>query len=62
MGNLRRCQSRGAPGIPFCEIDRLVVEWNASAHPFNWKPRSFNKILTKVDADIAASAALKIAA
>lgn len=41
----------------------FIVEWNANAHPFNWTPRSFSKILAKVDASIAASAAaaLKIA-
>ena len=44
------------------KILHFIVEWNASAHPFNWTPRSFNKILAKVDAAIAASAALKIAA
>jgi hypothetical protein len=40
----------------------FIAEWNLAAHPFAWKPKSFAKVLAKVDAAIAAEAALKAAA
>jgi hypothetical protein len=33
----------------------FISEWNGVAHPFNWTPRSFEKILAKVDAALAAA-------
>jgi hypothetical protein len=35
----------------------FIAEWNAIAHPFKWTARSFDKVLAKIDADIAARAA-----
>jgi len=37
-------------------ILRFIVEWNDNAHPFRWSASSFEKILAKVDAAIAADA------
>ena len=34
----------------------FIHEWNANAHPFNWTVKSFDKILAKVDAALAAAA------
>jgi len=33
----------------------FISEWNREAHPFKWTPRSFDKILAKVDAAIASA-------
>src|SRR5208283_1210838 len=34
------------------KIQGFIIEWNAFAHPFNWTPNSFKKILAKVDAEL----------
>ena len=31
------------------KINAFIVEWNELAHPFAWKPSSFEKILSKLD-------------
>jgi hypothetical protein len=49
-------------GIAGRNVVRVDGWRGASAHPFNWTPRFFNKILAKVDAAIATSATLKTAA
>jgi len=36
-------------------IHQFIAEWNETAHPFRWTARSFDKILAKVDAAIAAT-------
>jgi transposase len=48
----------------FADLDALeerllafISEWNETAHPFDWTAKSFDKILTKTDAAIAAAAA-----
>jgi hypothetical protein len=33
---------------------QFIAEWNEIAHPFRWTSRSFEKILAKVDAALAA--------
>jgi hypothetical protein len=38
------------------KIQAFISEWNELAHPFAWKPKSFEKILAKVDAALAAAA------
>lgn len=35
-------------------IHRFIADWNELAHPFRWTARSFDKILAKVDAALAA--------
>ncbi len=35
-------------------ILQFITEWNAIAHPFRWTAASFEKILAKVDAALAA--------
>ena len=35
------------------KIHQFVIEWNEVAHPFKWSIGSFDKILAKVDAEIA---------
>ena len=37
-------------------IHQFIAEWNAIAHPFRWTTASFETILAKVDAAIAADA------
>lgn len=37
-------------------IHQFIAEWNEIAHPFRWTTASFEKILAKVDAAIAADA------
>jgi hypothetical protein len=37
-------------------IHQFITEWNAAAHPFRWTTASFEKILAKVDATLAAAA------
>jgi transposase len=34
----------------------FIAEWNELAHPFKWTKKSFEKVLAKVDATIAAAA------
>lgn len=44
-------------------IHQFIAEWNEIAHPFRWSSASFEKILAKIDADIAATVpALAVAA
>jgi len=47
----------------FADLDALeervlafIAEWNATAHPFAWTARSFDKVLGKIDAAVAAAA------
>lgn len=47
----------------FADLDALeerllvfIAEWNETAHPFNWAAKSFDKILAKTAAPIAAAA------
>lgn len=47
----------------FADIDALeerilafVAEWNEHAHPFAWTAKSFDKVLAKIDAELAAVA------
>ena len=47
----------------FADLDALeerllafIEEWNESAHPFTWIAKSFDKILSKVDAALAVAA------
>jgi hypothetical protein len=47
----------------FADLDILeervlafIAEWNAQAHPFNWTTKSFDKIIAKIDATVAAAA------
>jgi len=35
------------------KIYQFIAEWNDVAHPFKWSARSFDKILAKVDEEIA---------
>jgi transposase len=35
------------------KINQFVIEWNEIAHPFNWSAASFDKILAKIDEEIA---------
>lgn len=34
----------------------FIAEWNETAHPFAWTPKSFDKILAKTDDDLDAAA------
>jgi transposase len=67
FGILRRKRLR-SPNFPDLAalqraILQFITEWNETAHPFRWTTRSFDKILAKVDAAIAADApALAVAA
>lgn len=47
----------------FVDLDALeervlafIDEWNAHAHPFHWTARSFDKIISKIDAAVALAA------
>jgi hypothetical protein len=60
FGILRRKRLR-SPNFPDLAalqraIHQFIVEWNETAHPFRWTTGSFEKILAKVDAAIAADA------
>ena len=44
------------------KIAAFISEWNEIAHPFAWTPKSFEKILAKVEAAIAAAALTAAAA
>ena len=35
-------------------IHQFIAEWNEIAHPFRWTAASFEKILAKIDAALAA--------
>src|SRR3954464_9145322 len=66
FGILRRKRLR-SPDFPTlaalqAAIHQFIAEWNDIAHPFRWTAASFEKILAKVDAAIAADAALLDAA
>ncbi len=39
------------------KIGSFINEWNAVAHPFDWTPRSFDKVLATVHDDIPPLAA-----
>ena len=39
-------------------IHQFITEWNDIAHPFRWTARSFDKILAKIDAALAAETAI----
>ena len=60
FGILRRKRLRSPtfPDLPTLQraILRFIDEWNQIAHPFRWTTASFEKILAKVDAAIAADA------
>ena len=60
FGILRRKRLRSPtfPDLPALQraILRFIDEWNQIAHPFRWTTASFEKILAKVDAAIAADA------
>ena len=34
----------------------FVEEWNDAAHPFAWTVKSFDKVLSKIDAELAMAA------
>jgi hypothetical protein len=60
FGILRRKRLR-SPNFPDLAalqraILQFIVEWNEIAHPFRWTTGSFEKILAKIDAAIAADA------
>lgn len=38
------------------KILAFIAEWNDAAHPFNWTSKSFEKVLTKVEAALKAAA------
>lgn len=48
----------------FADLDALeervlafIAEWNEHAHPFGWTTKSFDKVLAKIDVELAAAAA-----
>jgi transposase len=60
FGILRRKRLR-SPNFPDLAalqraIHQFIAEWNEIAHPFRWTTASFDKILAKVDAALAADA------
>ena len=60
FGILRRKRLR-SPNFPDlaalqAAIHQFIAEWNEIAHPFRWTAKSYEKILAKLDAAIAASA------
>ena len=38
------------------KIASFIAEWNATAHPFGWSSKSFDKILAKIDTEILRAA------
>ena len=38
------------------KILAFIAEWNGAAHPFHWTPKSFEKVLAKVDAALKPAA------
>lgn len=47
----------------FADLDALeervltfIAEWNEVAHPFDWTVKSFDKVLAKIDSELAAAA------
>ena len=62
FGILRRKRLR-SPNFPDLAalqraILQFIAEWNEFAHPFRWTTRSFEKVLAKVDAALAAHSPL----
>jgi hypothetical protein len=39
----------------YVKILGFISEWNGVARPFNWTSKSFEKILAKIDAALAAA-------
>jgi len=62
LGILRRKRLRSPnfPDLPALQraILQFIAEWNEIAHPFRWTTASFDKILAKIDASLAAPAAV----
>ena len=60
FGILRRKRLRSPNFVDLPALQRaihqFIAEWNEIAHPFRWTARSFDKILAKVDAAMAAEA------
>ena len=60
FGILRRKRLRSPNFADLAALQRailqFILEWNEIAHPFRWTSASFEKILAKVDAAIAADA------
>ena len=52
----KRLRSPNFADLPTLQraIHQFIAEWNAIAHPFRWTARSFDKILAKVNAALAA--------
>jgi transposase len=55
----KRLRSPNFADLPTLQraIHQFIAEWNETAHPFRWTATSFDKILTKVEAALAAQAA-----
>lgn len=55
----KRLRSPNFADLPALQraILQFITEWNEVAHPFRWTVRSFDKILAKIDAALASSAA-----
>jgi len=66
FGILRRKRLRSPNFADLTALQRAILqfitEWNEIAHPFRWTAASFEKILAKVDAAIAANALILAAA
>ena len=60
FGILRRKRLRSPSFADLAALERaihqFIAEWNEIAHPFHWTATSFDKILAKVDAALAADA------
>jgi len=58
FGILRRKRLRSPNFANLADLQQAILqfitEWNAIAHPFRWTAASFEKILAKVDAALAA--------
>jgi len=54
----KRLRSPNFSDLPALQraIHQFITQWNEIAHPFRWTARSFEKILAKVDAALAAHA------
>ena len=61
VGILRRKRLRSPNFADLATLQRAILqfiaEWNEIAHPFRWTAHSFDKILAKIDAALATSAA-----
>lgn len=60
----KRLRSPNFSDLPALQraIHQFITEWNEIAHPFRWTSRSFEKILAKVAAALAADTTLALAA